>query len=95
MGGGGQQTPDALGAAAGLPEMLAQLPPTTDVAFIDGRLGRANPLLAEVEALEQVQVQVREFPMLRREALARWNLRTGPTQREHPSPRRPWRTCRS
>ena len=63
---------DALGAAAGLPEMLAQLPPTTDVAFIDGRLGRANPLLAEVEALEHVQVQVREFPMLRREALARW-----------------------
>ncbi len=63
---------DALGSAAGLPALLGQLPETTDVVFIEAKVGRGNPLLTEIEALGTQQVQVRDFPALRREPLARW-----------------------
>lgn len=70
--GKARDTGDELGAAAGLPELLAQLPPTTDAVFLDGRLTNKNPLLVEIEALDSQQVQLREFPVLRRDPLARW-----------------------
>ena len=54
--------------APGLREALEALPPTTDVAFVDGRLAAANPLLKELAPLASVQ----EFPNLRRDALGRW-----------------------
>jgi DNA polymerase-3 subunit delta len=52
----------------GLAEALQNLPPTTDVAFVDGRLSRNNPLMEELKDL----AESREFPVLRRDALARW-----------------------
>ncbi len=63
---------DALGPAAGLPALLGQLPETTDVVFIEVKVGRGNVLLAEIEALGTQQVQIRDFPALRREPLVRW-----------------------
>ncbi len=51
-----------------LAEALRGLPPTTDVAFVDGRLTKPNPLLKRVAPL----AQVREFPFLRGDTLARW-----------------------
>ena len=52
----------------GLEEVVKSLPPTTDVAFVDGRLSRGNPLLRRLTP----PARVREFSSLRGEALRRW-----------------------
>ena len=51
-----------------LAEALRGIPPTSDVAFVDGRLTQRNPMLQQLEPL----AQVREFPALRGDTLARW-----------------------
>ena len=51
-----------------LAQALDALPPTTDVAFVDGRLSRDNPLLQELGGTAKTQ----EFPLLRGEPLSRW-----------------------
>ncbi len=53
---------------ANLAEMLAQIPDTTLVVFVDGRLRRDNPLLHRMTPLAQVH----EFPSLSGQALNRW-----------------------
>ena len=58
----------AASPAPGLADALQKLPPTSDVAFVDGRLSRDNSLFKELAPTAQVQ----EFPALRREALSRW-----------------------
>ena len=55
-----------------LSTLLGELPPTTDVVFFDGRLTAANPLLAAIKELGPDAAVVREFPTLRRDALAAW-----------------------
>ena len=55
-----------------LSALLGELPPTTDVVFFDGRLTAANPLLAAIRELGPDAAVVREFPTLRRDALAAW-----------------------
>ena len=64
--------PKAEGPAAGLAPLLAELPPTTDVVFVDGKVSAANPVLAEIKELGAERVVVREFPPLRRDALGKW-----------------------
>ena len=69
---GRRQPGEGLGAAAGLPEALADLPEFTDAVFMDGRVTAANPLLREMQALGKERVQVRSFAPLRREELKQW-----------------------
>ena len=69
---GRRQPGEGLGAAAGLPQALADLPEFTDAAFMDGRVTAANPLLREMQALGKERVQVRSFAPLRREELKQW-----------------------
>jgi DNA polymerase-3 subunit delta len=52
----------------GLEDYIKQMPPTTILVFLDGRLGKDNPLLARLEPL----AEVRQFPSLRGEPLAQW-----------------------
>ncbi len=69
---GRRQPGEGLGAAAGLPQALAETPDFTDVAFVDGRVAQGNPLLREIQALGKERVQVRSFAPLRREELKQW-----------------------
>ena len=57
-----------LGVAEGLVEAVQGLPPTTDVALVEGRLSPNNPLLRQLTPL----AQVRQFPTLRSDALVQW-----------------------
>ena len=57
---------------AGLVELLEQLPPTTDAVFLDDRLTPSNPLRGTIRNLGPERATVREFPALRRDALAAW-----------------------
>ena len=57
----------------GLRDALADLPPTTDLVFLDGPLRRNNPLLRDLAPI----AQVREFPVLRGVHLQRWILQRG------------------
>lgn len=63
---------DNEGPAAGLAPMLTELPPTTDLVFLDGKIGVANPLLASIKELGPEQTVIREFQLLRRDSLGRW-----------------------
>lgn len=63
---------DSEGPAAGLAPLLTELPPTTDVVFIDGRIGGSNPLLASIKELGTDQAVIREFQLLRRDSLGGW-----------------------
>ena len=60
------------GPGAGLPAMLPELPPTTDVVFLDGKLNGANTLLSGIKALGSEMVKTREFMPLHRDALGSW-----------------------
>ena len=71
---GKAQTADQ-GPAAGLPDALRSLPPTTDVAFVEERLPKTNQLLSELQDLGPELVRAREFPALRRDALNAWITR--------------------
>ena len=67
----GRRAPAGRADASPVPSLataMEELPPTTDVAFIDGKLTPANPLIKELSAMAQVQ----EFSPLRRDELARW-----------------------
>ena len=77
----GSRTPQGRGRAAdgatadptaGLVELLEQLPPTTDAVFLDGKLTPSNPLRGTIRKLGPERATVREFPALRRDALAAW-----------------------
>ena len=57
---------------AELGALLAELPPTSDVVFYEGKLSPANPFLKAVAEAGDGQVRVREFAPLRRDALAGW-----------------------
>ena len=57
---------------AELTALLAELPPTSDVVFFEGKLSAANPFLKAVAGAEGAEVRVREFAPLRRETLAAW-----------------------
>ena len=51
-----------------LPQSLGELPPTTLLVFLEGRLGRGNPLLSKLSEL----AEVKEFRTLTGDALSRW-----------------------
>ena len=53
---------------AGLPDLLAQVPETTVVVFVDAPVRRDNPLLRQVAS----HAEVRAFPLLRGQELAAW-----------------------
>ena len=63
---------EGLGAAAGLPQALANTPDFTDAVFLDAKVTQGNPLLREIQALGEERVQVRSFPPLRRDDLKQW-----------------------
>ena len=63
---------DSAGPAAGLVPLLAEMPPTSDAIFIDGKLNPGNPILAAIKELGPEQAVVREFAPMRRDALASW-----------------------
>lgn len=52
--------------------LLEQLPVTTDVVFIEGRIGGSNPVLRSIRELGPERVTIKEFPALRRDSLANW-----------------------
>lgn len=56
----------------GLIELLGALPDSSDVVFLESKLSAGNLVLAAVKELGGGRVTVREFPVLRREALAAW-----------------------
>ena len=56
----------------GLIELLGELPDSSDVVFLESKLSAGNPILAAVKDLGSGRVTVREFPVLRRDALAAW-----------------------
>jgi DNA polymerase-3 subunit delta len=60
------------GPAAALAKLLPDLPPTTDVVFIDGKVGAANPILAAIKGLGSDLVKPREFQLMRRDTLGSW-----------------------
>ena len=51
-----------------LPDLLAEMPPTTDLVFVDGPLRPSNPVLKKVQGL----VEVKAFPVPRGRALGQW-----------------------
>ena len=52
----------------GLPEYLSRVPETTDLVFVDGRLGASNPLLSSIRGA----VTVRTFPVPSAGELRQW-----------------------
>jgi DNA polymerase-3 subunit delta len=58
--------------AAGLEPLLSELPPTTDVVFLEGKLPAGNALLATIRGLGPELASIREFGALRRDSLAAW-----------------------
>ena len=56
----------------GLTDVLAQLPPTSDVVFLEAKLTPANPIFKAVTALGNEQVKAREFPAIKGAALTDW-----------------------
>lgn len=67
-GRGGHPRGQAADEWAGLADMLALVPETTVVVFVDGSLRRDNPLLQQVAS----HAEVRAFPLLRGQELAAW-----------------------
>ena len=64
---GGRQN-DPLEEWKGLAGPLSELPPTTLLVFLEGRLRRGNPLLSELSDV----AEVKEFRILTGDALSRW-----------------------
>jgi DNA polymerase-3 subunit delta len=65
---GGARQKNEASPAAKLTDALGDLPPTSDIAFVDERLSTNNPLLQALRPLAQIH----DFPVLRRDDLARW-----------------------
>ena len=59
-------------APQGFTDVLAQLPPTSDVVFLEAKLTPANPIFKAVTALGNEQVKAREFPAIKGAALTDW-----------------------
>ncbi len=64
--GGSRRNP--LGEWADMVEQLPSLPPTTHLAFVDGRLARNNPMLRRLAAVGEA----REFPLPRDRDMPGW-----------------------
>jgi DNA polymerase III subunit delta len=60
------------GPAAALAKLLPDLPPSTDVVFLDGKVSASNPILAAIKGLGSELVKPREFQLMRRDALGGW-----------------------
>ena len=60
------------GPAAGLTKLLLDIPPSTDVVFIDGKISASNPILTAIKALGSELVKAREYSPMRRDALGDW-----------------------
>ena len=60
--------PPAQGRWEQLPDILAQMPPTTDLVLVDGALRESNSMLRRLRDL----AEVREFPTPRGNALRQW-----------------------
>lgn len=58
----------SLGDWSGLAEFLPNMPPSTDLVFLDGRLSAGNPLLSAVRPLAEVHT----FPLPSGRELQRW-----------------------
>ena len=66
--GGGPERAQSLGEWEALAEYLPRVPQTTDIVFVDGRLGAANPLLAAIRK----HLTARTFPMPNPAGLREW-----------------------
>ena len=62
---------DLLKAWTEFADQLNSLPPTTDLAFVDGGLSKSNPLVRKLTPLSQV----REFPLPRERDMPGWIMR--------------------
>ncbi len=60
--------PPGLGQWEDLPDFLPNVPPSTDLVFVDGRLSQANRLFTKLRPL----VNPRSFPLLTGERLRQW-----------------------
>jgi DNA polymerase III subunit delta len=60
------------GPAAGLTKLLPDLPPSTDVVFIDGKTSSANSILTAIKGLGSELVKAREYSPMRRDSLGEW-----------------------
>jgi DNA polymerase-3 subunit delta len=56
----------------GIGPLLGQLPLTTDVAFIEGKIGANNPLLGVIKELGPERAIIKDFPPLRKDSLVNW-----------------------
>lgn len=56
----------------GLSKLLPDLPSSTDVIFVDGKIGTDNPILAEIKALGPDLVKQCEYPPMRRDSISEW-----------------------
>lgn len=56
----------------GLIQLLEQIPPTTDVIFIDGQIKQGNPLLSALKEMDVDTVTVRQFPAITGADLRSW-----------------------
>ena len=63
---------DDEGPAGPLAKMLPNLPPSTDVVFVDGKVSPANPILTVIKELGSDLVKPREFQLMRRDSLGAW-----------------------
>jgi DNA polymerase III delta subunit len=59
-------------APTGLTDLLTQLPPSSDVVFVEAKLGPNNPILGALTELGTEHVTVRKFSNLGRDALVSW-----------------------
>ena len=66
--GGSRPDQSALGPWADLVDQLPSMPPTTHLAFLDGRVGRNNPMLRKLAPISEVQ----EFRLPRDRDMPRW-----------------------
>jgi DNA polymerase-3 subunit delta len=56
----------------GIGPLLEQLPPTTDVVFIEGKISASNPLLGVIKELGSERAIIKDFPPLRKDSLVNW-----------------------
>lgn len=69
---GRRASADKEGPAVGLVPLLKEIPITTDVVFMETKVGATNAVLASIREIGPEQVIVREFPLLRRDSLPGW-----------------------
>ena len=67
-GSGRTRAGDTLGVWADLPDELRAMPPTTNLAFLDGPLSKNNPMLRKLSQ----NAETREFPLPRERDMPGW-----------------------